>query len=114
MIDGATIDDVKLTRETSLAGDTLGVVIGLDLDDGSWYSFSRIIAIDGERVDEEGYTADASFGPGCYPRWSNGTFARYLRTKVAKPGTPLHDTLLAAEVAAGIRRAPAPQVESLF
>lgn len=113
MTEGFTVESCELHRERTLSGDVLGVVIGVETDDGSWYSFSRIIAVDGARADEDAYTADASFGPGCFPRWSNGTFARYLRTKCVREGE-VYDALVAAEVAAGISRPPAPQVESLF
>lgn len=70
-----TITDMQARVATSyLGGDRDGVYARVELDNGDALDLSRL---DGET----GWTADAAWGKGSFPRWANGYGARYLITK---------------------------------
>lgn len=72
---GWTITEMEQrTAHSYLAGDRAGVYARVTLADGSSLELSRLAG-------ETSWTADASWGPGSFPRWCNGFGARYLITK---------------------------------
>jgi len=70
-----TVTDIEQrTARSHLSGDRQGIYARVHLTTGDVLELSRLAG-------ETEWTADASRGPGSFPRWCNGYGARYLITK---------------------------------